>query len=87
MFLCTSICNSQFFSGFQSVLSVILNPSSGFNDKVNVDSFWSFLRSTSWIGAVAAILGTISGQITGLLADRLVGYEAFHEGLVLVVHV
>ncbi|XP_019853138.1 PREDICTED: disrupted in renal carcinoma protein 2 homolog isoform X2 [Amphimedon queenslandica] len=56
--------------GFQSVLSVILNPSSGFNDKVKVDSIWSFLRSTSWMGAVSAILGSISGQITGLLADR-----------------
>jgi FLVCR family MFS transporter len=56
--------------GFQSVLSVILNDSSGFNDAIKVDSFQSFLTSTSWLGAVSALLSTISGQVTGLLADR-----------------
>lgn len=38
------------------------------------------------MGAISAVLGSISGQITGLLADRLAeGHEAFLKGF--VVHV
>lgn len=54
------------------MLSIILNSKDGFNDLVVVDSVTDFLRSTSWLGAVACALGTISGQITGFFADRFV---------------
>lgn len=65
------------FSGVMSVLSVILNSKDGFNDLVVVDSVTDFLRSTSWLGAVACALGTISGQITGFFADRFVFSQVF----------
>ena len=64
-------------SGVMSVLSVILNSKDGFNDLVVVDSVEDFLRSTSWLGAVACTLGTISGQITGFFADRFVVSQVF----------
>ena len=58
-----------------SVLSIILNSKDGFNDLVVVDSVGDFLRSTSWLGAVACTLGTITGQITGFFADRFVCFS------------
>jgi FLVCR family MFS transporter len=56
--------------GFQSVLSIILNPSLGFNDRVIVHSVDEFFYSTSWMGLVLYLVSTFTGQITGLFADR-----------------
>lgn len=57
-------------SGFSSILSIILNPTSGFHDIVPVSSPNEFFHSNSWLGAVSAISGAIGGQVAGLLADR-----------------
>lgn len=58
-------------SGFGSVLSVILNHSIGFNDKVIVTSVYEFFRSTSWMGAIASLVATVFGVVVGYFADRL----------------
>ena len=58
------------FSGFSSVLGIILNPMFGFNNLVVVHSLDEFFYSVAWLGAVSPILGTIVGQITGYYADR-----------------
>ena len=68
------------------MLSVILNSSSGFNNKVKVESFLGFLQSTSWLGTISAILGSISGQVTGLLADRLGYYRIQIHVLLSIYH-
>lgn len=59
-------------SGFQSVLSVILNKKAGvdFDEKVSLHSFHDLFTSTSWLGLAVSIFSTILGQIAGFLADR-----------------
>ena len=58
--------------GFSSVLPIILNPTSGFNDDVSVSSVRQFFHSNAWLGAVSALVGVIGGQLAGLIADRYV---------------
>lgn len=60
-----------FVSGFQSVLSVVLNNSTGnFDEKVVIHSFNDFFTSTSWLGFTISILSIITSQLVGFLADR-----------------
>ena len=58
-------------SGFQSVLSVVLNNSTGnFDEKVVIHSFNDFFTSTSWLGFTISVLSIITSQLVGFLADR-----------------
>ena len=58
------------YSAFSSVLGIILNRTSGFNNLVVVHSVDKFFYSVAWLGAASQIAGTIVGQITGFFADR-----------------
>lgn len=58
------------YRGFSSVLSIILNPTSGFTDSVTVSSISDFFHSNAWLGAFSALMGVAGGQLAGLLADR-----------------
>ena len=59
------------YSGFSSVLSIILNPTTTkFHDKVDVRSVSEFFHSNAWLGACTAMSGAIGGQLVGLIADR-----------------
>ena len=57
-------------SGFQSVMTIILNPTIGFNDNVEVHSINEFFSSTSWLGATFFLVGTLVSQLIGMFADR-----------------
>ncbi len=57
-------------SSIGSVIGIVLNPSSGFNNLVVVNSVQEFFYSVAWMGAFAQITGTVAGQITGFFADR-----------------
>ena len=59
-------------SGFSSILSIILNSSSGYHDIVPVTSINEFFHSNAWLGAFSAMAGAVGGQIAALLADRYV---------------
>lgn len=54
------------------MLSIILNSSSGFSDKVAISSVSEFFHSNAWLGAVSAFASVIGGQAAGLIADRSV---------------
>ena len=58
------------YSGFSSILSIILNSSSGFHDVVPVTSMNEFFHSNAWLGAASALAGVAGGQIAALFADR-----------------
>ncbi len=53
-----------------SVLSIILNPSGGFTDKVNVSSVKGFFGSNAWLGALSALAGYFGGQFVGVLGFK-----------------
>jgi MFS family permease len=50
-------------------LTIILNPSLGFNDKVIVQSVEEFFYSSSWMGTVSNVIFLITGPLVGLLAN------------------
>lgn len=59
------------YSGFQSVLSVVLNhDTGGFDEKVTIHSFHDFITSTSWLGFAMSAVSTVAGQLIGFFADR-----------------
>ncbi len=61
---------SGYNRAFSSVLGIILNPTSGFNNLVMVHSVDEFFYSIAWLGATSQLTGTIVGQFTGHLADK-----------------
>ena len=59
------------YSGFSSVFSIILNPTTTkFTDQVDVTSVSGFFHSNAWLGAATSLSGAIGGQLMGLIADR-----------------
>ncbi|XP_065177837.1 solute carrier family 49 member 4-like [Sycon ciliatum] len=59
------------FSGWSSVLSIILNKQSGYNDDVSVSGKEMFVKSTAWLGCLSTIIGIIAGLTFGFIADLL----------------
>ena len=58
--------------GFSSVLSIILNPSGGFTNKVKVSSVAGFFYSNAWLGASSSIASYCGGQFIGLIGFKYV---------------
>ena len=65
------------YSGFSSVLSIILNPTTAnFTDQVDVTSIDEFFHSNAWLGAATCLSSVVGGQLVGLIADRCVDVES-----------
>ena len=69
----TALLCMYVYSGFSSVFSIILNPTTTkFTDQVDVTSINGFFHSNAWLGAATCLSGAIGGQLVGLIADRYV---------------
>ena len=74
-------------SGFSSVLSIILNPTTTkFTDQVDVTSVDGFFHSNAWLGAATCLSSVIGGQLVALIADRyIVIVSQYYKALYLMV--